>query len=43
MARLQRRLGARCRILQKTASTGKLEIDYTSLDELDGILGKIGA
>ena len=43
VARLQRRLGARCRILQKTASTGKLEIDYTSLDELDGILGKIGA
>jgi ParB family chromosome partitioning protein len=41
--RLQRRLGARCRVVQKTASSGKLEIDYTSLDELDGILGKMGA
>jgi ParB family chromosome partitioning protein len=42
VARLQRRLGARCRLVQKTASTGKLEIEYTSLDELDGILGKMG-
>jgi ParB family transcriptional regulator, chromosome partitioning protein len=42
-ARLQRRLGARCKIVQKSATTGRLEIDYTSLDELDGILGKIGA
>ncbi|HET9554677.1 MAG TPA: ParB/RepB/Spo0J family partition protein [Anaeromyxobacteraceae bacterium] len=41
--RLQRRLGARCRVVQRTASSGKLEIDYTSLDELDGILGKMGA
>ncbi|MBK9515802.1 MAG: ParB/RepB/Spo0J family partition protein [Anaeromyxobacter sp.] len=41
-ARLQRRLGARCRVHQRTATTGKLEIDYTSLDELDGILGKMG-
>jgi ParB family chromosome partitioning protein len=41
-SRLQRRLGARVRIAQKTAKSGRIEIDYTSLDELDGILGKIG-
>src|SRR5512133_3643704 len=41
--RLQRRLGAKCRVLQKTQQAGKLEIEYTSLDELDGILGRIGA
>jgi ParB family chromosome partitioning protein len=42
VARLQRRLGARCRIVQKSSSAGRLEIDYTSLEELDGILAKIG-
>lgn len=41
--RLQRRLGARCRVLPKSAVSGRLEIDYTSLDELDGILSRIGA
>jgi ParB family chromosome partitioning protein len=41
-ARLQRHLGARSRLVQKTASSGRLEIEYTSLDELDGILSKIG-
>ena len=41
-ARLQRRLGARCRLVQKTAVSGRLEVEYTSLDELDGILGKMG-
>jgi ParB family chromosome partitioning protein len=41
--RLQRRLGARCRLIPKGAATGRIEIDYTSLDELDGILSKIGA
>ncbi|MGB8932644.1 MAG: ParB/RepB/Spo0J family partition protein [Anaeromyxobacteraceae bacterium] len=41
--RLQRRLGAKCRIVQKSQQAGKLEIQYTSLDELDGILGRIGA
>jgi ParB family chromosome partitioning protein len=41
--RLQRRLGARCRVLPRTAVSGRLEIDYTSLDELDGILTRIGA
>jgi ParB family chromosome partitioning protein len=42
-SRLQRRLGARCRVLPRTAQSGKLEIEYTSLDELDGILERIGA
>jgi ParB family chromosome partitioning protein len=41
-AKLQRRLGCRCRVIPKTAVAGKLEIDYTSLEELDGILAKIG-
>jgi ParB family chromosome partitioning protein len=41
--RLQRRLGARCRVIPKTTVSGRLEVEYTSLDELDGILGKIGA
>jgi ParB family chromosome partitioning protein len=41
--RLQRRLGARCRVLPKSAVAGRLEVEYTSLDELDGILAKIGA
>jgi len=41
--RLQRRLGARCRVVPKGSTTGRIEIDYTSLDELDGILSKIGA
>jgi ParB family chromosome partitioning protein len=40
--RLQRRLGARCRVIQKTPTAGKLEVEYTSLEELDGILVKIG-
>jgi ParB family chromosome partitioning protein len=41
-ARLQRHLGARSKVVQKTATSGRLEIEYTSLDELDGILAKIG-
>jgi ParB family chromosome partitioning protein len=41
--RLQRRLGTRCRVVPRSASAGKLEIEYSSLDELDGILAKIGA
>lgn len=41
--RLQHRLGARCRITAKTATTGRIEVEYTSLDELDGILAKMGA
>jgi ParB family chromosome partitioning protein len=41
--RLQRRLGARCKVVPKSAVAGRLEVEYTSLDELDGILAKIGA
>jgi ParB family chromosome partitioning protein len=41
--RLQRRLGTRCRVVPRSASAGKLEVEYSSLDELDGILAKIGA
>jgi len=41
--RLQRRLGTRCRVLPRSATAGKLEIEYSSLDELDGILARIGA
>lgn len=40
--RLQRRLGARCRVIPKSAVAGKIEVEYTSLDELDGILAKMG-
>ena len=41
--RLQRRLGCRCRVVPKSDVCGTVEIDYTSLAELDGILAKIGA
>jgi len=41
-ARLQRHLGARSKVVQRSATSGRLEIEYTSLDELDGILAKIG-
>ncbi len=41
--RLQRRLGCRCRVVPKSDVSGTVEIDYTSLAELDGILAKIGA
>ena len=41
--RLQRRLGARCRVVPRSAATGRIEIQYTSLEELDGILSRIGA
>ena len=43
VSRLERRLGTRCRVVQKDGKSGKLEIDYGSLAELDGILEKIGA
>jgi len=43
VTRLERRLGTRCRLVQKDAKSGRLEIDYGSLAELDGILEKIGA
>jgi ParB-like chromosome segregation protein Spo0J len=41
--RLQRRLGAKVRVVPKSGVAGRLEVEYTSLDELDGILAKIGA
>jgi ParB family chromosome partitioning protein len=40
--RLQRRLGARCRLVPKSQVAGRIEVEYTSLEELDGILAKIG-
>jgi ParB family chromosome partitioning protein len=43
VTRLERRFGTRCRVVQKNARAGRLEIDYGSLAELDGILEKIGA
>ena len=43
VTRLERRLGARCRLTPRTARSGKVEIEYTSLEELDGILARIGA
>lgn len=42
-ARLARRLGCRCRVLPRTKVAGRLEIEYTSLEELDGILHRMGA
>ena len=41
--RLTDTLGAPVNIRQKTKGSGKLEISYSSLDVLDGILGKLGA
>ncbi len=41
--RLQRRLGCRCRVVARGEMSGRIEVEYTSLDELDGILGKMGA
>jgi len=43
VSRMERRLGTRCRVIQKNKQSGKLEVDYGSLAELDGILDKIGA
>ncbi|HET8724070.1 MAG TPA: ParB/RepB/Spo0J family partition protein [Anaeromyxobacteraceae bacterium] len=43
VARLERRLGTRCRLVQRTAQAGHVEIDYATLVELDGILAKIQA
>ncbi len=38
---LERTLGTKVRLAQKTAQAGKIEIDYHSLDQLDSILEKI--
>jgi ParB family transcriptional regulator, chromosome partitioning protein len=43
VGRLERRLGTRCRLVQRTPQAGRIEIDYASLGELDGILAKIQA
>ena len=43
VTRLERRLGTRCRVVQRTAQAGRIEVDYQSLAELDGILEKMGA
>jgi len=43
VARLQRRLGTRCRVVTRTEQAGRLEIEYATLEALDGILSRIGA
>jgi ParB family chromosome partitioning protein len=40
-ARLERALGTRVKVVQKDVQSGRLEIDYHSLDQLDTILEKI--
>ena len=40
-ARLQQRLGTKVRFNQKSTSSGTIEIEYASLDILDGILEKL--
>jgi ParB family chromosome partitioning protein len=39
--RLERALGTRVRIAQKSGQAGTIEIDYASLDQLDGLLEKL--
>ena len=39
--RLERALGTRVRIDQRSAQAGTIEIDYASLDQLDGLLDKL--
>ena len=39
--RLEQALAVRVKLVQSSAKSGRLEIYYTSLDELDAILGKI--
>jgi ParB family chromosome partitioning protein len=40
-ARLQRALGTKVRVAQKSAQAGTVEIDYHSLDQLDALLDKL--
>ncbi len=42
VGRLEKRLGTRCRVVQRTAQAGRIEVDYGTLAELDGILDRIG-
>ena len=39
--RLERALGTRVRVVQKDAQQGSLEIEYSSLDQLDGLLERM--
>jgi ParB family transcriptional regulator, chromosome partitioning protein len=39
--RLERALGTKVRLVQKTAQAGKIEVDYHSLDQLDSLLEKL--
>lgn len=39
--KLERHLGTKVRLVQKTAQQGKIEIDYHSLDQLDAVLVKL--
>jgi ParB family chromosome partitioning protein len=39
--RLERALGTRVRLSQKSAQAGTIEIDYATLDQLDGLLEKL--
>jgi ParB family chromosome partitioning protein len=39
--KLERALGTKVRLVQKTAQVGKIEIDYHSLDQLDAVLVKL--
>jgi ParB family transcriptional regulator, chromosome partitioning protein len=39
--RLRRALGARVKVVQRTAQAGHLQIDYASLDELDRLLERL--
>jgi ParB family chromosome partitioning protein len=43
MQRLERALGTRVKVVESDPTRGHLEIQYHSLDQLDGILDKIGA
>jgi ParB family chromosome partitioning protein len=41
VARLERHFGTRVRLSQKSPQAGTIEIDYASLDQLDGLLEKL--
>jgi ParB family chromosome partitioning protein len=39
--KLERHLGTKVRLMQKSPQVGKIEIDYHSLDQLDAVLVKL--
>jgi ParB family chromosome partitioning protein len=41
--RLRRALGTKVRLRMRSATAGRIEIDFFSLDELDGLLSRLGA